>query len=93
MEPFLGQIQLFPYNFAPRGWAPCDGQILQISQNTPFVCAAWYKLRRGWPKDLRATKAGWASRFARVLHRIARRFPVARLAVRLSRIELATAQP
>lgn len=34
MEPFLGQIQLLPYNFAPRGWALCNGQILQISQNT-----------------------------------------------------------
>jgi len=34
MEPLLGQIQLFPYNFAPQGWALCDGQIFQISQNT-----------------------------------------------------------
>jgi len=34
MEPFIGQIQLFPYNFAPRGWAFCEGQLLQISQNT-----------------------------------------------------------
>jgi len=34
MEPFIGQIQLLPYNFAPRGWAPCDGRTLQISQNT-----------------------------------------------------------
>ena len=34
MEPFIGQIQLFPYNFAPRGWAFCDGQLLPISQNT-----------------------------------------------------------
>ena len=34
MEPLLGQIQIFPYNFKPLGWAPCDGQILQISQNT-----------------------------------------------------------
>lgn len=33
MEPFIGQIQLFPYNFAPRGWAPCDGEILPIAQN------------------------------------------------------------
>ena len=33
MEPFLGQIQLLPYNFAPIGWLPCDGQILQISQH------------------------------------------------------------
>src|SRR5215203_4980256 len=33
-EPFIGQIQIFPYNFAPRGWATCSGQILSISQNT-----------------------------------------------------------
>src|SRR5205085_9589486 len=33
-EPFLGQISLFPYNFAPRGWALCNGQILPIAQNT-----------------------------------------------------------
>lgn len=34
MEPFLGQIQLFGFNFAPRGWALCAGQVLSISQNT-----------------------------------------------------------
>jgi len=34
MEPFLGQIQLFAFNFAPRGWAECAGQIMAISQNT-----------------------------------------------------------
>jgi microcystin-dependent protein len=33
-EPFLGQIILLPYNFAPRGWAFCHGQILPIAQNT-----------------------------------------------------------
>jgi len=32
-EPFLAEIRLFGFNFAPRGWAHCDGQILQISQN------------------------------------------------------------
>ena len=32
-EPFLGQIQPFGFNFAPRGWAKCDGQLLPISQN------------------------------------------------------------
>ena len=35
-EPFIGQIQLFPYNFAPKGWAPCDGSLLQIATNTPL---------------------------------------------------------
>lgn len=34
MEPFLGQITLFPFNFAPHGWAFCQGQLLPISQNT-----------------------------------------------------------
>ena len=33
-EPFLGMIIIVPYNFAPRGWAFCQGQILPISQNT-----------------------------------------------------------
>jgi microcystin-dependent protein len=33
-EPFLGMIAIFPYNFAPRGWAFCQGQILPIAQNT-----------------------------------------------------------
>jgi microcystin-dependent protein len=34
MEPFIGQIQAFAFNFAPRGWAPCEGQLLPIPQNT-----------------------------------------------------------
>jgi microcystin-dependent protein len=33
-QPFLGMLALFPYNFAPRGWAFCNGQILPITQNT-----------------------------------------------------------
>ena len=33
-EPFLGQIQIVGFNFAPAGWATCDGQLLPISQNT-----------------------------------------------------------
>ncbi|MEM1326682.1 MAG: tail fiber protein [Bacteroidota bacterium] len=32
MEPILGQLQLFAFNFAPRGWAMCNGQLLSISQ-------------------------------------------------------------
>jgi microcystin-dependent protein len=31
--PFLGEIRLFTYNFAPEGWAFCNGQILPIDQN------------------------------------------------------------
>lgn len=33
MEPFLGQIMMVGFNYAPRGWAKCEGQILPISQN------------------------------------------------------------
>jgi microcystin-dependent protein len=34
MDPFVAEIRIFPFNFAPTGWAFCDGQILPISQNT-----------------------------------------------------------
>ena len=33
-EPFIGQISIYGFNFAPRGWAFCNGQILSIAQNT-----------------------------------------------------------
>lgn len=33
-EPFIGQIQMFGFNFNPRGWANCDGQLLSIAQNS-----------------------------------------------------------
>jgi len=33
-EPYIGEIQIFGFNFAPRNWAQCAGQILPIQQNT-----------------------------------------------------------
>ena len=33
-EPFLGEIKMFGGNFAPRGYALCDGQFLPISSNS-----------------------------------------------------------
>jgi microcystin-dependent protein len=33
-DPFVAEIRVMPYNFAPRGWAMCDGQLMPISQNT-----------------------------------------------------------
>jgi microcystin-dependent protein len=33
-EPLLGEIRMFAGNFAPRGWAMCDGRLLSISQNS-----------------------------------------------------------
>jgi microcystin-dependent protein len=32
-EPFLGELRLFSFNFPPRGWAACNGQLLPINQN------------------------------------------------------------
>lgn len=32
-DPFVGEIRVFGFNFPPRGWALCDGQLLPISQN------------------------------------------------------------
>ena len=32
-EPFLSEIRIFSFQFAPRGWALCDGQLLPINQN------------------------------------------------------------
>ena len=34
MDPFVAEIRIFPFNFAPKGWAFCDGQLMPISQNT-----------------------------------------------------------
>jgi len=33
-EPFIGEIRMVGFTFAPRGWANCDGQLLPIAQNT-----------------------------------------------------------
>src|ERR1700681_3094047 len=33
-DPFVAEIRIFPFSFAPTGWAMCNGQILPLSQNT-----------------------------------------------------------
>lgn len=33
-NPFVAEIRILPFNFAPKGWAFCDGQLLPLSQNT-----------------------------------------------------------
>jgi microcystin-dependent protein len=35
-EPFLSEIRLMSFNFAPKGWAMCNGQLLPINQNQPL---------------------------------------------------------
>jgi microcystin-dependent protein len=61
-DPFLAEVRMFGFNFAPRGWASCDGQILPIAQNT----ALFSLLGINYGGDGRATFAlpNLASRFA-----------------------------
>lgn len=33
-DPFVAEIRIFPFNFAPKGWAFCNGQLIPLSQNT-----------------------------------------------------------
>ncbi len=33
-DPFVAEIRMFPFNFPPRGWAWCNGQLMPLSQNT-----------------------------------------------------------
>src|SRR5207237_5123596 len=35
-EPFLSEIRIFSFGFAPKGWALCNGQLLPINQNQPL---------------------------------------------------------
>ena len=35
-EPFLSEIRIMSFNYAPRGWAMCNGQLLPINQNQPL---------------------------------------------------------
>ncbi len=34
MDPFVAEVRIFPFNFPPKGWAWCNGQLLPLSQNT-----------------------------------------------------------
>ena len=36
MEPFVGEIRVFSFGFVPRGWAACDGQLLQVRDHQAF---------------------------------------------------------
>jgi len=47
-KPFLSELRLFPFVFGPKGWAPCDGQLLPINQNQAlFSLHAEVRGRRG----------------------------------------------
>ncbi len=45
-DQFVAEIRIFPFNFAPKGWALCNGQLLPISQNTALFSLLGNDLRR-----------------------------------------------
>lgn len=53
METMLGEIELFPFTFVPRGWLLCNGQLLSIAQNQ----ALYSLLRNFYGGDGRTTFA------------------------------------
>ena len=60
-DPFVAEIRITPFNFAPRGWAMCNGQLLPISQNTALFSLlgnnVWRKRQRP-PSGFPTCKAG-----------------------------------
>src|SRR5436189_128554 len=47
MDPFVAEIRIFPFNFAPKGWAWCDGQLLPLSQPGDLADPATRVIARG----------------------------------------------
>ena len=55
-EPFLSEIRIMSFVFAPKGWALCNGQLLPINQNQALVLAAGHDVRRRRAGQLRASR-------------------------------------
>lgn len=49
MDPFIGEIRIFPFGFAPTGWMPCEGQELQVSQNQALAALLGNTYGGNWP--------------------------------------------
>ena len=55
-QPYIGEIRMFAGNFAPAGWAFCDGQLLPISENDALFTPDRHDLRRRRRGDLRPAR-------------------------------------
>ena len=56
-DQFLGEIRMFGGNFAPQGWAFCNGQIIPINQNTALFSLLGHAVRRRRHEQLRAAES------------------------------------
>lgn len=48
-DPYLSEIAMFGFNFAPNGWATCDGQVLAVSQNQALAALLQSNFGGSWP--------------------------------------------
>lgn len=53
MDPFLGEIRIFPFGFAPNGWLPCEGQELPVNQNQALAALLGNTYGGNWPTSFR----------------------------------------
>ena len=60
-NPFVAEIRIFAGNFAPTGWALCDGQLLPISQNTALFSLGNAILARPLPEITNAERLVWVT--------------------------------
>ena len=68
-EPFLGEVKIVAFNFAPRGFAQCNGQLLPISQNQALFALLGNAVRRQRADHLRPARSAWSCPGARRPHR------------------------
>jgi microcystin-dependent protein len=55
-EPFLSEIRIMSFTFPPKGWAPCNGQLLPINQNQALL-AVGHHLRGDGRTELRTSRS------------------------------------
>lgn len=49
MDPFLGEVRIFPFGYAPNGWLPCEGQELQVNQYQALAALIGNAYGGSWP--------------------------------------------
>lgn len=64
-EPFLGEIRMVGFNFAPRGWALCQGQLIAIAQNSALFALLGTQYGGNGRPPSRCRTSGGAARWDR----------------------------
>ncbi|MDX2255141.1 MAG: tail fiber protein [Pseudanabaenaceae cyanobacterium bins.39] len=56
MDPLIGQIAIFPWDWAPKGWAKCDGSLLPISRNQALYALIGCEFGGDWKTNFALPK-------------------------------------